>query len=569
MSADDAPLRQPIPLARSILWNPATAGARGGRPGSIPFPIFVAQSAVAAIHEHLATAPPHPGQGLLGFLVGDLCECPETNVAYLVIDAALRLSLPIYGDRTIDVVTRIWDRIEVQVEEAKGHLIGWYHSHPPLPLSMSAHDTETHEHYFAEPWQIALVLGTGTDGNPAAGFFRAGTDEAWPTTLLPFYELLSEESFRPGGKKRSFVTWKNYRAYNPLADRPLRTQPKPAPPALPEAGAEVLSAPEPAPAPEPEPEPQAEAEAPAEPPPPPKAPQPKSDELVFLTAAEDFASAPSPRASRPTPRPARHPPPPPPPPPPPRPPQPSPPPRKPSPKPPPAALPPPPEPGDVFEDPLQEPMEPVLEPVEEEPTPLRAPPARRPARKRRRRRWVAVFGLLLIGGGGGFYVWLNGGLPNMPSLPRLPTLPRLSSLPFFKRQAAAPPRRTAAPHSAPSLPSPSAKRQPATQPPANPPAPAPVAAPHPLLTHLDQVADSLAQAVRTFGDRAALFDRRQLACDALARGLLAVEDRWLSYSRARRASAGLDPTHTARDQTLYAGVDSVERRFEKSGCQRP
>ena len=47
------------------------------------------------IDEHLATAPPHPGQGLLGFLVGDLCECPETNVAYLIIDAALRLSLPI------------------------------------------------------------------------------------------------------------------------------------------------------------------------------------------------------------------------------------------------------------------------------------------------------------------------------------------------------------------------------------------------------------------------------------------------------------------------------------------
>jgi len=574
MSAD-APLRQPIPLARSILWNPATAGARGGRPGSIPFPIFVAQSAVAAIHEHLATAPPHPGQGLLGFLVGDLCECPETNVAYLIIDAALRLSLPIYGDRTIDVVTRIWDRIEVQVQEAKGHLIGWYHSHPPLPLSMSAHDTETHEHYFAEPWQIALVLGTGADGEPAAGFFRAGTDEAWPSTLLPFYELLSEASFRPGGKKRSFVTWKNYRAYNPLADRPLRTQPKPAPPALPGAGAEVPSEPEPAPAaaPEPEPQPQAEAEAPAEPPPPPKAPPPKSDELVFLTAAEDFASAPSPRASRPTPRPTPRPPPSPAPPPPPPPPQPTQPRRKLSREPPREPLPPPPEPEDVFEDPLQEPIEQVPEPVEEEPTPVRAPPARR-RRKRRLGRWVAVFGLLVIGGGGGFYVWLNGGLPNMPSLPHLPALPRLprlSSLPFFKRPAAAPPRRTAAPPppSAPSLPSASAKRQPAAQPPANPPAPAPVAAPHPLPTHLDQVADSLARAVRTFGERAALFDRRQLACDGLARGLLAVEDRWQSYSTARRASGALDRTHAARDQMLYTGVDSVERRFEKSGCQRP
>src|SRR5216110_2992096 len=268
MSAD-APLRQPIPLARSILWNPATAGARGGRPGSIPFPIFVAQSAVAAIHEHLTTAPPHPGQGLLGFLVGDMCECPDTNVAYLVIDAALRLSQPIYGDRTIDVVTRLWDRIEAQVAEAKGHLIGWYHTHAPLPLSMSAHDAETHEHYFAEPWQVALVLGTDPDGNPAAGFFRAGADAAWATTVLPFYELLSEESFRPGGKKRSFVAWKNYRAYNPVADRPFRTQPKQAEPegAPPEPSPPEQRAPPEAPEPEPaEPEP-------AEPEPHPRPPQ--------------------------------------------------------------------------------------------------------------------------------------------------------------------------------------------------------------------------------------------------------------------------------------------------------
>jgi len=191
--------------------------------------VFLAQSALAAVREHLATTPP-PGQGILGFLVGDLCECPDTNVSYLVIDAALRLSQPIYGDRTIDVVTRIWDRIVAQAEEQKGHLIGWYHTHAPLPVSMSAYDIETHEHYFAELWQVALVLGSDADGQPIAGFFRAGADEAWATTLLPFYELLSEESFRPGGKKRSLVAWKNYRAYNPVAERPFRTQPKQAEP---------------------------------------------------------------------------------------------------------------------------------------------------------------------------------------------------------------------------------------------------------------------------------------------------------------------------------------------------
>src|SRR5256885_13810111 len=128
MSAD-APLGKAIPLAQSLLSRPTATpgtgggGRGGGRPGNIPFPVFLAQSALAGVREHLPTAPP-PGQGILGFLVGDLCECPDTNVSYLIIDAALRLSQPIYGDRTTDAVSRIWDRIAAQGDATKGHLIG-------------------------------------------------------------------------------------------------------------------------------------------------------------------------------------------------------------------------------------------------------------------------------------------------------------------------------------------------------------------------------------------------------------------------------------------------------------
>ena len=546
MSAD-APLRKTIPLARSILWSPTAAPgtAGGGRPGNIPFPVFVAQSALAAVREHLATAPP-PGQGILGFLVGDMCECPDTNVSYLIIDAALRLSQPIYGDRTTDVVTRIWDRIVAQVEATKGHLIGWYHTHAPLPVAMSPHDVETHEHYFAESWQVALVLGSDPDGQPIAGLFRAGSDEAWATTELPFYELLSEESFRPGGKKRSFVAWKNYRAYNPVADRPFRTPPKQAEPEP------APREPEPVEAEAPEPEPE-EPAAPPEPPPPSPPPppprqEPKSDELVFLTSAEDFASPP-PRAARPGPRPAPPPPRPPPPPPPLPPAPPTPPQWR---EPPPEPLPPGPELASIFEEQLEEQApEPVVEEELEPPPPVR--PARRRARRIRWGRWVRLLGILLVAGAGGFYVWLNG-------LPALPPLPRLPSIPFLKKQkpqTSVPPRRSAP-----------APRQPAAKPQVNPPAPGPAAV-RPLSTRLDQLADSLATVVRGFSDRAALFERRQQTCDGLARSLLAVEARWQTYSTARRASGILDPTHAVRDQTLYAGVDAVERRFEQSGCQRP
>jgi hypothetical protein len=565
MSAD-ALVRQPIPLARSILWGPTTPDAR--RPDNIPFPIFLTQSVLVAIQEHVAPAPPQ-GQGRLGFLVGDLCECPETNVSYLLIDAALRLSQPIYGDRTTDLVTRIWERIEAQVEEAKGHLIGWYHSHLPLPLTLTAHDIETHEHYFGEPWQIALLLGTGPDGaEPAAGFFRAGSAEEWSSTLLPFHEVVPEESVQPGGKKLSLVTWKNYRAFTPLSDRSPRTQarvaaqPPPPPPA-------PTSTPESAPRPTAPPQPARESSEPpaAQPSPPPAAP--KSDELVFLSSADDFASPPPPRPSGGAMRSGS--------------------PIAPAPPPPPPPAPPPPQPSVRREPPREIPTmlppaiepdasliaaeEPVLDTPELEPGPIEESPPRAeraaavPRRRRRRRRalWVTLFAILAVGGGGGLYVWRGGGLPSLPTLPSLHLhLPTLSSLPFFKRAGTRPPNTTAPP------PAPVASRgQPATAAPT--PGQLPVAH-QPLsaaLTGLDRSADELTQAVRAFGERAGLFQRQQLTCPGLVRGLLTVEERWVTYSKARSTSGALDRVHTAQDQRLYAGVDSVERRYDQTGCARP
>ena len=562
----DAPLHQPIPVAGSILWSPGGEAPR--RPGDTPFPIFIAQPALAAIHEHLA-GPPRPGQGLMGFLVGDLCECPETHVSYVLIDSALRLNQPIYGDRTTDVVTRLWDRIAEQTREQQGHLIGWYHTHPPLPIVLSLLDVETHERYFAEPWQVAMIVGTGSDGlEPEAAFFRAAAVDAWHNTPLQFYELLGEESLRPGGKKRSFVTWKNYRAYNPVSDKAPRPRQQAAPPESVAPASEDLSEPElretPAPA------------APAEPdmadaPPPPRAapPQPapaEAGDLVFLSTAEDAASpsAPPP-AARPTPgRPPRLAP---------MPPRP--------PRNPPGAAPFPPrlraapaKPVPVAAAPVAERLEERVEeqveervagqdgarvaerveervgeqldePVEEQrPSPVRAPRAVRRPRKRRRRLRLAVVAILLAGGATGLYFRFKASLPSW------------GSLPFSKRQAAAP--------SPKKVPRAAAPRR---QPPARTGSTA--AALPSAFAQLDQMGESLAQSVRGYNQQAALFEGRQLGCDGLVRGLRAVEDRWVRYSAARPPSGVLDPERAVRDQTLYARVDSAERRFERSGCQRP
>ncbi len=572
------PLREPIPVARSILWSPAGAGPK--RPGHIPFPIFLSQAALTAIHEHIA-APPRPGQGVLGFLLGDLCECPETNLSYLVIDSAVRLNQAIYGDRTRDVVTRLWDRVQGQLEQHQAHLIGWYHTHPPLPLELTEHDVETHEQYFGEPWQTALLLGTDP-AEPAAGFFRASSEETWVSTLLPFYELLSPESIRPDGRKRSFITWRNYRAYTAVPPAAV-TGPR-APAAKPPAEPKFTPAPA-KPKPPPPPPPLA-------PPPPERAPQSEpaaSDGLRFLTAAEDLHShSPPPTQRRPTP--------------PPRPAAPPPTPRRPTPPPRPAPPPPPPPPPPEPEPEPEPEAEPAVAPVEEAAAapvwpeefergaagePEQQVEPERPRRKARRRwrlpRSLRVTLLLLVLGGaaGGAYWWFQPELP-LPSWSTVTSswsafTAKLSAL-SGKVSALKAKFRRPQPAPAPTAPT---RRAPATPPPRpvtisppaqpSPAAPAPSAAPpvpRPVAV-LDVIADSLIQAVRTFAERAGLFARGQLPCAGLSGGLSVVERRWITYNTARRNVGVLDAAHAVRDQRLYASVDSVERRFEQSGCPRP
>jgi len=187
---------------------------------------------------------------------------------------------------------------------------------------------------------------------------------------------------------------------------------------------------------------------------------------------------------------------------------------------------------------------------------------------------VTVFLLLIAVGGAGAYWWFQ---PELP-LPEWSTITgkwsAISSTISGKVSALKAKLRRA-----PSVPEPQRRAQPPSRPATQPaPVPAPAGRPAPLqrapsppppLAHLDVVGDSLSQVVRNFGERATLFARGQLPCAGLARGLAAVENRWIAYNTARRGAGMLDAAHAARDQTLYAGVDSVERRFEQSGCPRP
>ncbi|HWC73108.1 MAG TPA: hypothetical protein VG454_04155 [Gemmatimonadales bacterium] len=87
---------------------------------------------------------------------------------------------------------------------------------------------------------------------------------------------------------------------------------------------------------------------------------------------------------------------------------------------------------------------------------------------------------------------------------------------------------------------------------------------------LDRRADSLALAIEAFALRGRMYDSRRMGCAGLSRGLQQVEDAWLGYNVARKATMAVaDSVRDNRDRSLYADVRGVELRFERSSCPRP
>ncbi|PYP21773.1 MAG: hypothetical protein DMD53_05615 [Gemmatimonadetes bacterium] len=546
---------KPFPLARSILWRPAS----GGPPPAADLvdPLFFGPAALAALYDHLATvaaAAEAKGGGVLGFLIGDVAEDPETGAPYFVIDACVRFKQAVFGDRTGVVVGKLWDPVQRQLARSQARLIGWYHSHPPRGIELTSEDVATHEQYFDEQWHVALVLGT-LDDEPAAGFYRPGS-ESGTDVCLPFYELLQEDPLAQGGKQRSSVTWKNYRAVDPKAPAPKERKSGPRPelslPTLPslESWHEPSAIPdlgEPT-APAASDEAQAPSEEAPEPPlPPPPPPPPRA---ARRTPSQPIASPPSDL------------------------------------------------PFLSLEDSVAETIEQAAPPP---PPPFpSAPPEPRPAKqerkkvKRRRRLRVpravwkgAIAVIVALAAAGAYWRFVHltpaqvgeritkvaVGLADraVALFDRAAALVARPAAPSGRR-AAAPPR-TARP--APQRPAPTPQPAPITQPAPPPPPPAsppPLPAPRPAAQRpkLDVVADSVARALRGYQGQANLFAQRRLDCAGLARELAAVESRWLSYSAERRAvRAALDPARAATERSLYASVDSVERGFDRTGCPRP
>jgi proteasome lid subunit RPN8/RPN11 len=148
---------QPHPLTA-----PSDSALRWDSPydngGVQPFvSVFLSQSAYARVHIHTTSDLDNEVGGIL---VGQWCLDPATGSRFVVIENALRarytrqshVSLTFTQDSLVHFHNIIEQRYIGR------QIVGWYHTHPRMGVFLSQYDTWLHDHFFPEPWQVALVV---------------------------------------------------------------------------------------------------------------------------------------------------------------------------------------------------------------------------------------------------------------------------------------------------------------------------------------------------------------------------------------------------------------------------
>lgn len=190
-----APQLATLPLDNAVRWV-----SPHEEPGICPIvSIFVKQSAYNRAVDHAASELEIEVGGVL---VGKWCVDPQTCQEFIVVVAALPARFTQQGSVfltfTQDSLVDIHAKIDLLYPGEE--IVGWYHTHPRMGVFLSHYDTWLHEHFFPEPWQVALVIEPHT---ASGGFFiRQVNGELDPSRYFGFYEL-------DGNSGEAVVGWTN------------------------------------------------------------------------------------------------------------------------------------------------------------------------------------------------------------------------------------------------------------------------------------------------------------------------------------------------------------------------
>jgi proteasome lid subunit RPN8/RPN11 len=193
--ADSQPYPVPAPMDSALRWD---SPYDNGEFQPV-VRVFFAQPAYARVHIHTAS---DLNNEVGGILVGQWCLDPVTDSQFLVIENALRARYTrqssVHLTFTQDTLVHFHDIIELRF--AGMQIVGWYHTHPRMGVFLSQYDTWLHDHFFSEPWQVALVV---EPYSCLGGFFiRQNGGLLDPSRYFGFYEM-------NGRLGHSTIRWQN------------------------------------------------------------------------------------------------------------------------------------------------------------------------------------------------------------------------------------------------------------------------------------------------------------------------------------------------------------------------
>jgi hypothetical protein len=190
-----------MPVAAAIHWTPV--GQVGADPVS---PIFITQTALAAVHAEVAVQPKDVWS--LGFFVGGVYLSPGTRIPYIIVESTIHICWSI-ADQLKAAVLDGYALAQEEATRIGKEVLGWYHGYGAGPARLSGTALEAHVACFDQPWQIALVVSRGSE--LTGGVFRTGSEVARANDDgLPFYEVPEDDPVLPGGRRVEPAEWANY-----------------------------------------------------------------------------------------------------------------------------------------------------------------------------------------------------------------------------------------------------------------------------------------------------------------------------------------------------------------------
>ena len=191
---------RPMPIAASILWKPIEGAAEQD---AGLFPVFITQRALAAVHDHCVATP----AACFGLLIGDVVDSPEAGAPHVVVESTIRLPAS-PDDDAKTVLVQGWVVAQDVLRKSGDLLVGWYRGGGG-EAALSPAEADAHRAFFVQPWQLAVVVGSGD--TTVGAVLRRSASSGWAQECLPFYELVDPASFRPDGSKPTRLRWDNYR----------------------------------------------------------------------------------------------------------------------------------------------------------------------------------------------------------------------------------------------------------------------------------------------------------------------------------------------------------------------